>query len=102
MPGDTRVAASVDDPDAAWLLSEYADGCNLSESCFTCPLPACRYEMPPGRARAFMRAAALWRLLESGRTMDQVAIELGVSRRTLSRLWKMPKNQDDTRPGGRE
>lgn len=62
------------------------DGCDLHDHCLTCPLPACRYEMPPGRARALAQAAALGRLLQGGRTMDEAAIELGVSRRTVYRL----------------
>lgn len=62
------------------------DGCDLHGSCLTCPLPACRYEMPPGRARALSQAAALGRLLGTGRTMDEAAAELGVSRRTVYRL----------------
>jgi hypothetical protein len=65
------------------------DGCDLHDHCLTCPLPACRYEMPPGRARALSQAAALGRLLALGRTMDQAAIELGVSRRTVYRLRRM-------------
>jgi hypothetical protein len=62
------------------------DGCDLHDSCLTCPLPACRYEMPPGRARALAQAAALGRLLETGTTMDEAAAVLGVSRRTVYRL----------------
>ena len=62
------------------------DGCDLHDHCLTCPLPACRYEMPPGRARALAQAAALGRLLAGGRTLDQAAVELGVSRRTVYRL----------------
>jgi hypothetical protein len=42
--------------------------------------------MPPGRARALAQAAALGRLLARGMTMDQAAVELGVSRRTVYRL----------------
>lgn len=67
--------------------TSYQDvGCDLHRSCLTCPLPACRYEMPPGRARALSQAAALGRLLESGMTMDDAATALGVSRRTVYRL----------------
>ncbi|MGH2586759.1 MAG: helix-turn-helix domain-containing protein [Dehalococcoidia bacterium] len=62
------------------------DGCDIHPHCLTCPLPACRYEMPPGRARALAQAAALAQLLEIGRTMDEAAAELGVSRRTVYRL----------------
>ena len=62
------------------------DGCDIHDQCLTCPLPACRYEMPPGRARALAQAAALAQLLARGRTMDEAAVELGVSRRTVYRL----------------
>lgn len=62
------------------------DGCDIHRQCLTCPLPACRYEMPPGRARALSQAASLARLLTDGHTMDEAATELGVSRRTVYRL----------------
>jgi hypothetical protein len=65
------------------------DGCDIHPQCLTCPLPACRYEMPPGRARALAQAQALGRLLTLGRTMDEAATELGVSRRTVYRLRRM-------------
>jgi len=42
--------------------------------------------MPPRRARALAQAAALGNLLTLGRTMDEAATELGVSRRTVYRL----------------
>lgn len=67
------------------------DGCDIHDQCLTCPLPACRYEMPPGRARALSQAAALGRLLELGRTMDEAAEELGVSRRTVYRLRRIAR-----------
>lgn len=69
------------------------DGCDIHSSCLTCPLPACRYEMPPGRARALAQAATLGRLLSTGLTMDQAAIELGVSRRTVYRLRRIASPQ---------
>jgi hypothetical protein len=62
------------------------DGCDLHHSCLSCPLPACRYELPPGRARALSQAVALGQLLSSGSTMGEAASELGVSRRTAYRL----------------
>ncbi len=68
------------------------EGCDLAEidprcsSCLTCPLPVCRYELPPGRARMLSQAQALGRLLRTGRTMEEAATELGVSRRTVYRL----------------
>jgi hypothetical protein len=62
------------------------DGCDIYDSCLTCPLPACRYEMPPGRARVLAQASTLGALLRQGHTMDQAADLLGVSRRTVYRL----------------
>jgi hypothetical protein len=62
-------------------------GCDLHPRCTTCPLPHCRYEMTPGTARAMLAAVKVRELIRSGRTRAQVADELGVSRRTVDRLW---------------
>ena len=67
-------------------MSYQDDGCDIHHQCLSCPLPACRYEMPPGRARALSQAAALGQLLVQGHTMEEAAAELGVSRRTVYRL----------------
>lgn len=64
------------------------DGCDLSPWCLSCPLPACRYEMKAGQARASSRAAQLEALLREGLTMEQAARAMGVSRRTVYRLQK--------------
>ncbi len=62
------------------------DGCEISPRCLECPLPACRYDMPPKRAGALLREAELRRLLAEGLTADQAAERMGVSRRTVFRL----------------
>ncbi|MFN8559648.1 MAG: helix-turn-helix domain-containing protein [Dehalococcoidia bacterium] len=62
------------------------DGCEISPKCLECPLPACRYDMPPKRAGALLREAELRRLLAEGLTADQAAERMGVSRRTVFRL----------------
>ena len=64
------------------------DGCpDLGiPSCLACPLSACRYERPPGAARAEKKAGRLNDLLTAGRTMEQASLEMGVSRRTVYRL----------------
>jgi hypothetical protein len=69
----------------------YTDtGCNLLPRCQSCWLPKCRYEMPPGRARALVLAARLAVLLADGRTRAAAAAELGISRRSTYRLhWLM-------------
>jgi hypothetical protein len=72
------------------------DGCDLHGHCLTCPLPACRYELPPGRARALAQAAALGRLLAAGRTLEEAAVVLGVSRRTVYRLRRVSESSRPT------
>jgi hypothetical protein len=62
------------------------DGCEISPRCLECPLPQCRYDLPPKRAGALMREAELRRLLADGLTADQAAAQMGVSRRTVFRL----------------
>lgn len=62
------------------------EGCDLWEHCMSCPLPKCRYEMEPGKARSLLMAAALDRMLHAGVTLDGAAVILGVSRRTIFRL----------------
>ncbi len=62
------------------------DGCEISARCLECPLPACRYDMPPKRAGALMREAELNRLLAAGLSADEAAVKMGVSRRTVFRL----------------
>ena len=62
------------------------DGCEISRHCLECPLPACRYDLPPKRAGALLREAELQRLLAEGLTADQAAERMGVSRRTVFRL----------------
>jgi hypothetical protein len=67
-------------------FADVPDGCDLFASCLACLLPACKYEMRPNQGRALVRAARLVELLRSGRTMDEAATDLGVSRRTAYRL----------------
>lgn len=62
------------------------EGCDLHPSCLSCPLPACRYDLPPKQAQAWARALRLRPLLEQGLTVEQAAAALGVSRRTVFRL----------------
>lgn len=69
------------------------DGCDIHDHCLSCPLPACRYELPPGRARALAQAAELGRILARGFSLDDAAVELGVSRRTVYRLRRMSTAQ---------
>ena len=64
------------------------DGCDISESCFTCPLPRCRYE-EPGGLRALLneqRDRQIIQLRLKGVPVDALADHFGVSRRTVFRV----------------
>lgn len=57
-------------------------------SCFTCPLPKCRYDAPGG-ARAMLKPSRdenIVRLHDSGEPIDQLAADFNVSRRAIFRI----------------
>lgn len=61
-------------------------GCDLSPSCFTCPIPVgCRYELPPKQAGRWIRAIKMRPLLEAGKTSKQIADYMNISWRTVYR-----------------
>ena len=62
------------------------DGCDIAPRCLECPLPACRYDLPPKVAGALLREAELRQLLISGLSVPAAATAMGVSRRTGFRL----------------
>lgn len=61
-------------------------GCELAPRCLECPLPACRYDMPPKMAWVLLRMVELDRLERHGLTVEEMARRMGVSRRTAFRL----------------
>lgn len=64
------------------------DGCDISESCFTCPLPRCRYE-EPGGLRSLLneqRDRQIMQLRLKGVPVDALADHFGISRRTVFRV----------------
>lgn len=64
------------------------DGCDISESCFTCPLPRCRYE-EPGGLRSLLneqRDQQIIQLRLKGVPVDALADHFGISRRTVFRV----------------
>lgn len=71
-----------------WLMApiDRDTGCDLAPSCLACPLPACRYDLPPKVAAALPTIIAVRRLRAAGKTVTETAEELGVSRRTAFRL----------------
>jgi hypothetical protein len=64
------------------------DGCSDLgiASCLTCPLPACRYDLPPKMAGAWLRVFQVRELAREGKTAPEIAAALRVSRRTVFRL----------------
>lgn len=64
------------------------DGCSISESCFTCPLPRCRYE-EPGGLRAVLnehRDRQILSLRGEGVAVEDLAVRFRISRRTIFRV----------------
>jgi hypothetical protein len=64
------------------------DGCSISESCFDCPLPRCRYE-EPGGLRAVLnsvRDEEMTQLRLAGMSVEDLAGHFSVSRRTVFRV----------------
>ena len=75
---------------ADWDLLRFRDtGCEYSPTCLACPLPACRYDAPaPGspRDRSRERAGEAASLHGEGRSINEIAAMLGISRRSVFRL----------------
>lgn len=55
-------------------------------SCFTCILPACRYDMKPKQASGMTIAMRVQAMLREGLSGAEVAGRLGVSVRTVYRI----------------
>jgi hypothetical protein len=64
------------------------DGCSISESCFTCPLPRCRYEEPGGLRAVLneLRDREILALKQDGMPVEELADRFQVSRRTVFRV----------------
>jgi hypothetical protein len=63
-------------------------GCEFSASCLRCPLERCRYETP-GRSRRLRltpRDRALRRRREEGEAIEALAVEYGLTRRSVFRI----------------
>jgi transposase-like protein len=69
--------------------TSYADtGCDIHESCLTCPLPRCRYDEPGGARKLLSdeRDRTIIELRREGRPISAIATRFGVSRRTVFRV----------------
>ncbi len=69
--------------------THYADtGCQVHHSCLTCPLVRCRYDEPGGARKllADERDASIVVLQRQGASIDAIASQMRVSRRTVFRV----------------
>ncbi|MFH1016026.1 MAG: helix-turn-helix domain-containing protein [Chloroflexota bacterium] len=72
------------------------EGCELAESCLSCPFPQCLYEQPRGKQSWLKKARAreIVRLFSNkGKSVKELAQMFGVSERTIQRALK--KNPSD-------
>jgi hypothetical protein len=79
--------------DAAADRDGISDGCNISPSCFTCPLPDCLWETPTARRAYLWDQSALalfeqYKYLGTAQAVTAVAEELKVTGRTIYRALK--------------
>lgn len=84
------------------VLPEYCqyhdNGCDFSESCLNCPLPVCVHDEPGGRQKLLKkrRAMEMARLFaDEGKSVRELALIFGVSRRTVERDLKSAKQGED-------
>ncbi|MGE0685676.1 MAG: helix-turn-helix domain-containing protein [Dehalococcoidia bacterium] len=64
-------------------------GCDLHPSCLHCPLVRCRYDEPGGARQVMSRDRdneVLTLQRRGGRSIEQIARQVGVSRRTVFRI----------------
>ena len=60
----------------------------MSPSCFTCPLPKCKYEMTASEAKSAQKMPkriAITEAHDAGLSVTQIAAKFNVSTRTVSR-----------------
>ena len=70
-------------------------GCDLASLCLSCPLPKCIYDQPRGKQRWLKgaRNREIMRLFTTeGKGVKELALEFGVSQRTIQRALKKTLN----------
>ena len=70
-------------------------GCDVAPSCFACPLPQCKHDDPTWyhEFKVAKRDAEVLRLCDSGLSKTDIAVELGVSRRTVHRATRRTRER---------
>ena len=72
------------------------EGCELADSCLSCPLPRCVYDEPGGRQHWLksLRDREIVRLANSeGKGIKELALMFGISQRTVQRALKRARNE---------
>ena len=67
------------------------EGCELFDSCLSCPLPQCIYDEPGGRQQLLkdLRNREITRMyIDEGRGVKELALMFGTSTRTVQRALK--------------
>jgi hypothetical protein len=76
---------------------QYRDnGCELADSCLNCPFPECIYAQPGGKQRWLrsLRDKEVLRLFTAqSKGVKELAVMLGVSRRTIQRILKRARDE---------
>lgn len=86
-----RETDEEDEPDLPPEYCRYKDeGCEFLDSCLNCPLPQCLYDEPRGKQRWLkeLRNREIERLYREGWKIKELAVMLGLSRRTIQRALK--------------
>jgi hypothetical protein len=71
------------------------EGCELADSCLSCPFPDCIYIQPRGKQQWLkdLRDREVLKLLTTqGKGEKELALMFGVSRRTIQRILKRASN----------
>jgi len=72
------------------------EGCELADSCLSCPFPECIYAQPRGKQRWLkrLRDREVLRLFTNqGKGVNELALVFGVSRRTIQRILKRVRDE---------
>lgn len=79
------------------------EGCELAASCLNCPLPGCVYDRPRGRQKWLKQnrdQEITQRFIGEGKTVQELAREFGISRRTVQRALKKTLHMKEHPDGG--
>ena len=91
---ESEIEKETDEKHETDLPPEYChytdEGCEFLDSCLKCPLPQCLYDEPQGKQRWLkeLRNRQIERLYGDGWRIKELALMLGLSRRTIQRALK--------------